>query len=549
MLLVGAIYRTPLLSNLFLNMKKKLLHTLLIILLVSACSKEDPEILSVSNSTLEFGWKDGNETLVLNTNRGWSISNQIPSWISISSSKTKAKNTENIHINVEINNSYEPRTANIVLKGETLSTDILVIQSARGKLQFKNNSPQTIEASGKDVIFEVDQTINYEMTILDNGEEWIQEYSSGSKIGEIWLFNAKDNITNKKNLHLKIFPNYSKKNRSARIVIYNEYNDLSDTISVRQKAGIGFHPDGETIKLLDSSLGGVNLIIMGDGFTIKDLEPNGYYDECVRTATKYFFSIEPYKTYIDYFNVYAVYAVSEERGVSRSRKKVNNKFKSTYGTGTEVTCNDDLVLEYAKKVFETDSDKPLTIMVVLNDTCYAGTTYLMKDGNSIALCPMSTDDPPNDFEGIVHHEAGGHGFGFLCDEYVYNEQQIPQSVVTEIKEWQKLGFQMNLDFTENNSKVLWKDFIGLDGYDMVGLYEGGAKYQYGVWRSEENSCMNNNIPYFNVQSRWTIVKRIMEISGYELSLEEFLNKDKPMPELAMTRSEKCNYYLGNPIRK
>ena len=46
----------------------------------------------------------------------------------------------------------------------------------------------------------------------------------------------------------------------------------------------------------------------------------------------------------------------------------------------------------------------------------------------------------------------------------------------------------------------------------MGVYEGGYEYQYGVWRSEENSCMNNNVPYFNVQSRWAIVNRIMKFS-------------------------------------
>lgn len=168
---------------------------------------------------------------------------------------------------------------------------------------------------------------------------------------------------------------------------------------------------------------------------------------------------------------------------------------------------------------------PLTVVMPLNSTKYAGTAYLFGDGNSIAMCPMSEETPPNDFEGIVHHEAGGHGFAFLCDEYVYYKQRIPQSRINDIKEWQKSGFQMNLDFTNNPEEILWKDFIGLEKYGMVGIFEGGYEYCYGVWRCEENSCMNNNVPYYNAQSRWLIVKRIMQLAGIEYSFEDFIRDD------------------------
>lgn len=161
---------------------------------------------------------------------------------------------------------------------------------------------------------------------------------------------------------------------------------------------------------------------------------------------------------------------------------------------------------------------------------------------------MSSESSPNDFEGLIHHEAGGHGFGFLCDEYVYYQKNIPASRKQDIKEWQKLGFQMNLDFTNDPSSILWKDFIGLDKYKQVGAYEGGYEYQYGVWRSEENSCMNNNVPYFNVQSRWSIVKRIMQLSEKEFTIRDFIENDNVVPDI-VTRNivDKSFKPLGEPI--
>ena len=290
--------------------------------------------------------------------------------------------------------------------------------------------------------------------------------------------------------------------------------------------------DGEYFIVQKAEQNEVNLIVTGDGFMRKDLLYGGEYEQSMNKAIEYFFSIEPYKSYREFFNVYMVVAESKEEGVGKkspfSGSSIDNKFGTAYGDGTEIVCNDELIFEYARKVNELPDDKPITVLVVLNSDKYAGTAYLYSDGNSIALCPMSTQESPNDFEGIVHHEAGGHAFGFLIDEYVYNQRQIPEERKKKVQEWQELGYQMNLDFTDDLNNILWKDFIGIDKYAPVGAYEGGDEYQYGVWRSEENSCMNNNIPYYNVQSRWAIVNRIMQLSDIEFTVQDFIQNDNPI---------------------
>ena len=48
----------------------------------------------------------------------------------------------------------------------------------------------------------------------------------------------------------------------------------------------------------------------------------------------------------------------------------------------------------------------------------------------------------------------------------------------------------------------------------------------GGFRTEQNSCMNNNIPYYSAISRQAIVERIMEYAGEEFSFEEWKAKDK-----------------------
>lgn len=423
-----------------------------------------------------------------------------------------------------------------------------VIQTACKRLLFVGEKKCSIENSAQILKFEVNCNVDYSINIAVEADDWIKQAVGDNPKGESGK--SIEVLGNYRILILEVAENNTSKERHAEIIIANEAHELSDTLYIIQSAKKDYYDDGKYKKVQEAFRGNANLIIMGDGFTKKDLTHNGRYETVMQQASDYFFSIEPYKSYRNYFNVYAVFAESKEEGVGEKGgwKETKNKFGSAFGTGTEIVCNSDLVFEYAHRVKELPADKPLTVIVVLNSAKYAGTTYLYSDGNSIALCPMSDEPSPNDFEGLIHHEACGHGFGFLCDEYVYYQTTMPESRKQDIRKWQKLGYQMNLDCTNDSSAILWKDFVGIDKYSKIGAYEGGYEYQYGVWRSEENSCMNNNIPYFNVQSRWSIVNRIMKLSGREFSISDFMeNDDFIYPEDADTRSAKELVPLGIPV--
>ena len=57
----------------------------------------------------------------------------------------------------------------------------------------------------------------------------------------------------------------------------------------------------------------------------------------------------------------------------------------------------------------------------------------------------------------------------------------------------------------------------------------------GVYRSEQNSCMNNDIPYYSTISRMSIVKRIKQYAGESFSYEDFKANDVISSEVT-TRS-------------
>lgn len=422
----------------------------------------------------------------------------------------------------------------------------VVISFTSPHLSISRNSIYRIDYKSTILDVSVDCSINYIVLIPKYAQGWITLNSTSLKNHQNYY--NKDRFVN-----LKVAENTSRESRTARVVISNETYSLSDTLTIIQAGNPNpteYYADGSYIQIRQATKGDeVNLFLMGDGFTKEYLTVGGRYEEYMKQAADYFFSIEPYNSYQEYFNVYAIMAESEGEGIKgENGNRVITKFQCEYGSGTAITCNDDICFEYAQKV-KGASTEPMTLIVVLNSEKYAGTTYLYSDGNSIALCPMSRETRPNDFEGVVHHEAGGHGFGFLCDEYVYYQREMPENRKQDIRAWQALGFQMNLDFTDNLTEILWKDFIGIDKYKDVGAFEGGYEYQYGVWRPEENSCMNNNIPYFNVQSRRAIVQRIMNLGGEQFVLDNFIANDNvSLPEEDISRvAHQPISPLGTPI--
>lgn len=280
--------------------------------------------------------------------------------------------------------------------------------------------------------------------------------------------------------------------------------------------------------------GGINIVILGDGYDAKDIS-DGTYLADMQQQIEYFFGIEPYTTYRDYFNVYTAFPLSTESGVGTVNSIRYNKFGTTYTGGVGLKCDYDMVFDYAMKsptVNAGNLDQSL-IIIVPNSTDYGGICQMWATGAAIAFCPKSTYGYPLDSRGVIQHEAGGHGFGKLGDEYIYHNAFIDACDCTCCDHvdgvlWAKsLGWYDNLELTGKMHEVGWSHLIFDPRYsDIVDIYEGGYMHNRGVFRSEQNSCMNNDIPYYSTISRESIVKRIKRYAGEEFDFEEFVALDK-----------------------
>lgn len=297
-----------------------------------------------------------------------------------------------------------------------------------------------------------------------------------------------------------------------------------------------YSKDGEVIKLQSATVAGngVDIILMGDGFVDRDMQAGGKYESRMHEAMEHLFSIEPMKSLRGYYNVYGVKVVSQHEEVKEGN---STKLESRFGEGTYIEGNIDLIFTYAQKKEGADLTKA-QIVVVLNSPKYAGTCWSFTNGMSIAFCPY-VGNSSEQFSQIIHHEAVGHGIGKLLDEYIYNNSAITAEYITQFNT-NKINFGMGYNLTIDPEKIPWQHFIGHPNYKMVGLYEGGYFFAYGVWRAEQNSCMNNNVPYFNGPSREEIVRRTLTKAGETFTWEGFLALDKYVPFNA-ARSAWQNY--------
>lgn len=322
--------------------------------------------------------------------------------------------------------------------------------------------------------------------------------------------------------------------REGDVIFRLDDKEYNCTFHVTQKDYA--HPCDEWITLQQATKGqngGINIVLLGDGYDL-DRITDGSYLEDMKTVSKWFFDIEPYKSYRQYFNVYTAIALSQGNGIGTPNTPIATRFGTTYNGTSGLTANTDEIFRYALGAPTVDAGNlcRTLIIVVPNTTEYEGVTQMWSDGSAISICPRSERPYPYDVRGVIQHEAGGHGFGKLADEGIYHNTFITAcncqccQHAAELTEGQQLGWYSNVSLTAKTHDVPWSRLLDDPTYNnVVDVFEGGFGHMHGVFRSEQNSCMNNSIPYFNAISRLSIVRRIKEYAGEEFTYEDFKAHD------------------------
>lgn len=555
----------------------KLIKTLIIlpflIIAFVGCGDEDEDKASTLSSkkvlelTLSYDIRVG-ETLTFNASDNWTVSDVNNAMISLSktsggsgenSIEVRAKDynctNEDAHYSFTIT-SGNGHGANDI-KVNITHEPVFIVESliyeakAQGDIIDVHVKSKALANPRNEIFVFFDSTSDAEKMILNFTDEELSKSQAKRVDGNMqYLGNATltraSNSPEEATFHVKIAPNNTSSIRKGVFAfsVGERTGMFSDGIMITQLPANAYHSqdmsqDGKVTPILKHKTGnGVPIVIMGDGFLDRDIT-SGKYREATNKAIDGLFSMHPMKALKDYFDVYEVNAVSyNDYFTSTSSTAFSSRFTSF--TSTEIKGDDSKVKEYAKKAIDEKRIDDALIIVLINDNRYAGTCSMCMDskesdipnGNSIAYVPLSeSNEEQMMFSTVLCHEAIGHGFAKLADEYdniIY--EKIPDDEKQDIINRQKAGGYRNVALDPDVTESYWADFAADSRYnsERLGCYEGGATYALGVYRPTENSIMNDNIGGFNVAGRVMIYKRCMKIAlgkSWNFNLADFITFD------------------------
>lgn len=299
---------------------------------------------------------------------------------------------------------------------------------------------------------------------------------------------------------------------------------------------------------------GIDVVFLGDGFSDR-LVANGHYAEMMNRAVEAFFSEEPVRSFRRLFNVYAVTAVSRNEVVGGTARTA---LDCDFEDGTTVIKGDDnACLAYAQRVPELCGDAArldeLVIVAVVNEIRWAGTCYPYGPWSIVDGSPLAGDygrgfavtySAYADFDDLAYtvvHEAVGHGFAKLADEYYSPGESLSIADRLYYENMQQFGYWRNVDFSGSPDGCAWSFYLSDGRYagTDVGYFAGGCYCESGVWRSSQQSLMFYTEGGFNAVSRESIYRRIHALAygaSWSFDAEEFAAWDsRNVPSAAPQR--------------
>lgn len=533
------------------------------LMLLTSCHKE-MESVAFENVTESVTLQSvvGDEAFISFTSLGtWNVTTDA-AWLSLSPLSGDAGEGQVKVTAVFENNSNQVREAKVKLTSGDEACEISVFQEV-GDYVLPEKEEYLIGVEGGVFTIYFETNVDVEKLKVYTSSEpgsWLrQETTSRSAASE----------THEVSLHAT--SNKGGMSRSAYLLFVREEDGVQKelaTVKISQQGGqvlesVDFSEDGKIDTLQQHAKGeGIPIVLMGDGFVDQELA-DGTYRRVMEKAMENLFTEEPVKSLREYFDVFMINAVSENNDFGMGYKTAFS-CKLAGGNSTVIKGDDVSVQVYVGKVLKEEKKKNSLAVVVLNTSVYAGTTYLgYQDGNgkfiefAIAYCPVIETLESEHFRQVLVHEAVGHGFGKLEDEYVYLDKgNVTTLEMQRIRTMQANGWAQNVDFTASKDTVLWASFLTDSRYqnEHLGVYEGACTYPKGAYRPSEDSMMNSNTCAFNAPSRKSLYEKVMKIGmdTEQVLYEDFVTFDKAhlpemLPVASYTRAAFSGQSFARPV--
>ena len=245
-----------------------------------------------------------------------------------------------------------------------------------------------------------------------------------------------------------------------------------------------------------------SLVVMSDGYTAADMAK---YRAQLDKHLNVVWSIEPFRSYRNYINVYSVEIPSPESGITCD-PEIRQQRRTPLGSHFQGGCANPnargiLVNQEAARAFAKQATPHFDqILVLANTDTYGGiggAVATTSGGNSLGVL-------------ITPHELG-HSLGRLQDEYTYRERGVAGGPYTG-GEPNSIHHTLMTEEQMRAGEKKWFRWLGdqSESGGEIGRFEGGQYRTTGVWRPSKHSMMISIGYYFDQVSRERMVQRISE---------------------------------------
>ncbi len=244
----------------------------------------------------------------------------------------------------------------------------------------------------------------------------------------------------------------------------------------------------------------VDVVLLPDGYTAAERDK---FEQACREFKEYIFSYAPYTENIRNFNIRAVWAPSENSGVSIPGERVwkNTALRAHYYTFDSERYQ---MIDDYQSVLDLAANAPYDVIYILtNSQKYGG-------GGIYNFYGLSAASIPGENTKKTYSHEFGHLFAGLADEYV-GGSNLDDMYSSDIEPWEP-----NITTLVDFDKKAWKTLLGdapvptpvkettrelnpqnpkSKRYNprkpwKLGVYEGGGYVEKGVYRPWPNCMMN-----------------------------------------------------------
>lgn len=256
----------------------------------------------------------------------------------------------------------------------------------------------------------------------------------------------------------------------------------------------------------------VDIVIVAEGYTIS--EEDKYLKDLDR-FTKVLMKYEPYKSMLDYFNVYGVFKPSEESGADEPRAGI---FRNT-------TLNATFNSLGSERYLLTEDNKTLRNVAahVPYDAIYIMVNHKRYGGGGIYnwSCTFTTDNQFNEY--LFIHEFG-HSFAGLADEYYTSSTAYSDFYKPELE-----PVEPNVTALLDPEDIKWKELL-TDGIEIPTPWKKEIFDNTDYAWQEMRRDMNDNIA--------KLKRKNAPLEEIEKAEMEYVIKDKE-------RSAEVDEFLSN----